>query len=287
MDYSLLIEERRSTRAFKKKDVPEKIYDDIKKYHDKECMRLLTEIETECLVLGSGVQEALEGAAGYKDYLEGRPSFMILLTEPHDKAIINAGYITEDISLMLADKGIGSCFVTFTDSDAIKKALDIDSEKQVAAILAFGLGERVKKRIHFNVITMSKVSVREKQQYFLPKKSVFDLVYLDSFGNKEGVAEKIDFYGDSLWEPLLAASNAPSYMNRQPYAFVINENIITLIRLPDEYTGKIDSELNVGVVMQHFIAVARHCRGDAAWIPGESEVKGLPEGAVVIGKYVI
>ena len=287
MDYALIIEERKSTRAFKNKSVPAKIGDAVKEYHDKSCMRLLSGIETDCIIVGTDAQEALEGAAGYKDYLEGAPSFMILLSEPHEKALINAGYITEDISLMLADQGIGSCFVTFTDSDVIKSALNISSEKQVAAILAFGYAERVKKKIHFNVITMSKVSSRAKQEYYSPKKGVFDLVYLDSFGNKEGVSEKLDFFGDPVWEPLLAASNSPSYMNRQPYAFVLKGNEIALVMLPDEYTGKIDAELNMGVVMQHFIAVARHCRGDAAWDLEAVDVQGLPDDAVVVGTYNI
>ena len=212
---------------------------------------------------------------------------MVLLSESHENALINAGYITEDLSLMLNESGMGCCFVTFTDSDAVKKALDITSEKEVAAILAFGYGERLRKKIHFNVLTMSKVSAREKQQYFSPKKGVFDLVSLDRYGNSEGVSEKIDFFGDSLWEPLLAASNSPSYMNRQPYAFVIKGNEIVLVRLPDEYTGDIDARLNVGVVMQHFTAVARHCRGGVEWALETEEISGLPEGAEVIGKIFI
>ena len=287
MDYALLIEERKSTRAFKKKAVPEKVCDALKSYHDNECMRLLPEIETECLVVGTDAQAALEGAAGYKEFMVGAPSYMVLLSESHENALINAGYITEDLSLMLNESGMGCCFVTFTDSDAVKKALDITSEKEVAAILAFGYGERLRKKIHFNVLTMSKVSAREKQQYFSPKKGVFDLVSLDRYGNSEGVSEKIDFFGDSLWEPLLAASNSPSYMNRQPYAFVIKGNEIVLVRLPDEYTGDIDARLNVGVVMQHFTAVARHCRGGVEWALETEEISGLPEGAEVIGKIFI
>ena len=287
MDYGLLIEERRSTRAFKKKRVPGDVCDAVRSYHDKECMRLVPEIKTECYIADDDAKEALEGAAGYKEFLVGAPSYLVILSEAHEHAVINAGYITEDLSLKLNEMGMGCCFVTFTDKAAIKRALGIDSELDVSAILAFGYGERVKKKLHFNVVTMSKISVREKQQYFAPKKGVFDLVYLDRFGNTEGVSEKIDFYGDILWEPLLAASNSPSYMNRQPYAFVLTDNRIVLVRLYDEFTGKIDADLNVGVVMQHFAAVARSCRGDALWTMGGGDVPELPDGADVIGNLAL
>lgn len=287
MDYALLIEERRSTRAFKKKGVTADICDAVKKYHDNECMRLVPEIQTECFIAGDDAKEALEGAAGYKEFLVGAPSYIVILSEPHEKALVNAGYITEDLSLKLNDMGLGCCFVTFTDSEAIKCALGITSDKEVCAILAFGYGERLKKKMHFNVLTMSKISAKEKQQYFAPKKGVFDLVYTDLFGNTDGVSEKIDFYGDPLWEPLLAASNSPSYMNRQPYAFVINDNRVVLISLPDEFTGEIDAGLNIGVVMMHFAAVARAYRGDALWTTGCCEVDGLPEGACVEGSIII
>lgn len=287
MDYSLVIEERKSTRAFKKKNVSADIYEAIKAFHNNQCMRLVPEIETECFIAGDDSKEALEGAAGYKEFLVGAPSYIVILSQPHEKAVVNAGYITEDLSLMLNDMGLGCCFVTFTDGNAIKSALGINSDKEAAAILAFGYGERMRKKMHFNVLTMSKITTEEKQQYFAPKKSMSDLVYLDSFGNTDGVSEKIDFYGDSLWEPLLAASNSPSYMNKQPYAFVISNNRIVLVSLPDEHTGKIDAKLNIGVVMQHFAAVARSYRGDAFWDLEQTDISGLPEGAAVEGSIII
>ena len=287
MDYALLIEERKSTRAFKGKAVPGDVVSAIKSYHDNECMRLFPDIKTECFIADSQAKEALEGAAGYKEFLIGAPSYFVLLSEPHENSVINAGYITEDISLKLAEMGYGSCFVTFTDKDAIKSVLDLDSDLEVSAILAFGIGERKRKKMHFNVFTMSNITAKEKQQYFSPKKDIEDLVYIDEFGNSEGVHEKIDYYGDVLWESLLAASNSPSYMNRQPYAFVIKDNKAVLVRLPDEFTGPIDNDLNIGVVMQQFAAVASSMRGNAVWDMAADEVGSLPDGAEVMASFVI
>ncbi len=246
-----------------------------------------SDIDTEVFIAETCNKEALEAAAGYKEFIVGSPNYMILLTEEHEYAGINAGYITEDISLKLIDMGYGACFVTFTDSEKIKCVLGIQSDKKVGAILAFGIPEKAKKRMHVNLLTMAGISFKEKQQYFAPKKGALDLAYLERFGNKDGVDEQIDFYGDILWESLLAASNSPSYMNRQPYAFIIKDHVLTLVSLPDEWTGPIDGALNLGVVMQHVAAAALSYNGSAAWSMGGEDVEGLPEGAVTIAEMRI
>lgn len=287
MNYSLLIEERKSTRSFTDKTVPASVGEEIRKYHDSDCMRLVPEIATELYIAPAAAKESLEGAAGYKEFLAGAPEYMVLLSQPHGHMGVNAGYITEDISLKLNEMGYGTCFVTFTESQAIKDALGIESEKEVAAILAYGSPLKAKKKLHFNFFTMSGISSKEKHQYFAPKKSVEQLVFLDSYGSNKDVYEYIDLHEDVLWDPLLAASNSPSYMNRQPYAFVIKDDKITLVSLPDEFTGEIDNALNLGVVMQHFASTAKYHRGNAVWSLEPGVVENLPEGAKEIAVFDI
>ena len=287
MDYSLIIEDRKSTREYKKKTAGPEVAEAIRKYHDNGCMRLFPEIGTEVFITGTDTKEKLEAAAGYREFIAGSPSYMILLSDVHEYSGINAGYMVEDISLKLIDMGYGACFVTFTDSSKIKEVLGIESEREVAAILAFGNPERARKKMHVNLLTMAGISFKEKQQYFAPKKGALDLAYLERFGNKSGVDEQIDFYGDILWESLLAASNSPSYMNRQPYAFIIKDHRLTLVSLPDEWTGEIDGDLNLGVVMQHVAAVALPYNGSAKWTMGGEDIEGLPEGGKVIAEFEI
>lgn len=287
MNYSLIIEDRKSTREYKKKPAGPEVGDAIKNYHDNGCMRLFPEIATEIYITGTEDREKLESAAGYKDFIQGSPSYMVLLSDAHEYAGINAGYMVEDISLKLIEMGYGACFVTFADSTEIKKVLGIESEKDVAAILAFGNPEKSRKKMHVNLLTMAGISFKEKQQYFAPKKGVLDLAHLERFGNKDGVDEQIDFYGDLLWESLLAASNSPSYLNRQPYAFIIKDHKLILVSLPDEWTNDIDGSLNLGVVMQHVAAVALSYNGSAAWTMGGEAVDGLPEGGKVIAQFDI
>ena len=273
MNYSALIQNRKSVRAFTEKYVPFETMDKIKVYHAGRARRLLPEIETTLRVFGLDAKAALEGAAGYEKFLIGAPQYLILLSEQHPLALENAGYIMEDLLLKLADMGLDSCWLTFHDSERIKAALEIESEMDVVAVAAFGYGEKTTKRLRLNKLSMSNVDVAAQRQYFNPKVSVGQMVWLEEWGRSEGVEEHIGFYDDMLWEAFYAASLAPSYLNRQPYGFLIREGRIHLVQKPDSYTNGIDGRLNLGIVLLHFSAVAAQWAGKLNW---RFEEQGLP-----------
>lgn len=276
MNYSKLIEERVSSRAFKDKPVPAKVIDALLAYYEKGAARLFDEIRTELIIAGTKDREKLERTAGYNEFLIGAPQYLILLTEDSPNAFINAGYIMEDLSLKLQELSCGACFITFADGAAIKKALSISSDKTVAAILAFGIPTPIRKKIHVNILTMSNVIVKGGKSYFAPKKSIGDLACFDS--NRDNLEDCLDKYGDALREPLRAASLAPSYMNCQPYSFLIKGHKVCLIGEPNDLTPAIDYNLNLGVVLLHFTAVLEDYIGRVTWTFTE-ESPALPGGA--------
>ena len=122
MNYSALIQNRKSVRAFTEKYVPFETMDQIKVYHARSARRLLPEIDTVLRVFGLDAKAALEGAAGYEKFLIGSPQYLVLLSEQHPLAAENAGYIMEDLLLKLSDMGLDSCWLTFHDSERIKVA---------------------------------------------------------------------------------------------------------------------------------------------------------------------
>lgn len=269
MNYDIAIQSRKSTRDYVSKKVTDAEISEIKAYYEKDCMRLIKDIQTELVIMDRSKKDALENAAGYQKSLEGEPEYMILLSEKADNFRENAGYIMEDLVLKLTDMGLGTCWITYTDSDKIKAAAGIDSPLEVGAVVAFGNGAKAKKSLRLNILSMSNVDIIAKRNFFDPKKSVSDLVFMNEWGNKDGADEYIGFYGDMLWEALYAASLAPSYLNRQPYGFVIKDNVIYLVESADEYTDKIDGEIGIGVVMQHFAAVVGEWNTQFAWSIGE------------------
>ena len=279
MNYSALIQNRKSVREFADKQVPAAALAEMEAYYQKSCQLLIPDLETKLFVFGQEAREALEGAAGYESFLIGAPNYLVLLSAKGDQAGENAGFMMEDMVLKLTDMELGCCWITFTDSERVKAALKIDSPLDVAAIVAFGQGIKTTKRLRVNILSMSNVDVSAKRQYFAPKHGIHDMVFMDTWGNTQGVDEYIGFYDDMLWEAFYAATLSPSYLNRQPYGFIIHEGQITLVKAPDSYTDEIDAKLGLGIVLLHFTSTASQWAGKIQWSFGADAAKlQLPEG---------
>ena len=283
MNYSALIQNRRSVREFTSKQVPYSSLEIIRDYYKRSVRRLLPELETELYFFGTDTRAALEGAAGYNQFLVGAPQYLVLMSAKHPLAAENAGYIMEDLILKLTDMDLNSCWLTFADSEEIKDALGINSPLDVAAIAAFGYGVKTTKRLRLNILSMSKIDISAKRQYVEPKRSVHDMIFLNSWGNTHKLEDYIGFFDDMLWEAVYAASLAPSYLNRQAYGFLIHDGGISLIRRPDAYTTELDGKLSLGIVLHHFTSVAEAWAGKLHWRFGPDAAKpDLPEGHEVI-----
>ena len=274
MNYSALIQNRKSVREFTEKQVPLSAMETIQNYYHNSARRLIPELKTRLISFGTDARAALEGAAGYNQFLVGAPQYLVLMSENHDLAHLNAGYIMEDLILKLADMELDSCWLTFTDSDEIKAALGIESDLEVAAIAAFGYGKKALKRLRLNIRSMSDVDVKAKYRYMEPKRSINDLVFVDTWGNSHDLDRYIGFYDDMLWESLYAASLAPSYLNRQAYGFLLHDGGISLVSRPDSYNTRIDGDLSLGIVLLHFTAVAENWAGKLQW-NFDSSAEGL------------
>ena len=288
MNYSALIENRKSVRAFTEKKVSFSDLETVKHYYLNSVRRLIPEIETQVYFFGPESRAALEGAAGYNQFLVGAPQYLVLMSGGHEHAHLNGGYIMEDLILKLTDMNLDSCWLTFTDSEDVKEALGIDSELEVVAMAAFGYGAKMPKRPRINIRSMSNVDILAKRQYVEPKKSVRDITFRNSWGNNSRIEDYIGFFDDMLWEALHAASLSPSYLNRQAYGFILENGSISLVSRPDEYTTRLDGELSLGIVLHHFTAVAENWAGKLCWkLGGEANQMDLPEGHQVIASCAL
>lgn len=288
MNYTALIENRKSVRAFTDKKVPAAVLAEIETYYNVSVKRLVPEIKTELMIFDFGAREALEGAAGYNNFLVGAPQYLVLLSESHELAQLNAGYVMEDLILKLTHMDLNSCWLTFHDSEQVKKAMGIATDLDVAAIAAFGYGEKTTKRPRLNILSMSNVDIIAKRHYSEPKRSIYEMVFMNTWGNTLNLDEYIGFYDNMLWEAFHAASLAPSYLNRQAYGFVIHDGFVTLVRRPDAYTTDLDGKLSLGVVLHHFSAAASPWSGNIRWRFGKElpDLK-LPEGHEAVASCVL
>jgi len=286
MNYSALIQNRKSVREFTDREVPMNELQQIQKYYQTS-RRLIPEIATRLSIFGTDAREALEGAAGYNRFLVGAPQYLVLQSEAHPLAHINGGYIMEDLILKLSDMGLDSCWVTFASSDAVKDSLSLDPDLEVVAIAAFGYGKKTTKRLRLNIKSMSNVDLVAQHRYMEPKRSVYDMAYLNTWGNVYKLDSYIGFFDDMLWEALYAASLSPSYLNRQAYGFLLREGWIHLVSRPDVYNSKIDGDLSLGIVLLHFSAVAENWTGQLKWEFGSAEELELPQDHRVIASCVL
>ena len=288
MNYSAMIQNRKSVRAFTDKKVPYSVAQEIKNYYETSVKRLIPELKTELYLFCDDVKAALEGAAGYNQFLVGAPQYLVLLSAKDELAELNAGYIMQDLVLNLTDMDLNTCWVTFTDSELVKESLGIESELDVAAIVAFGYGAKTTKRLRLNIKSMSNVDVVAKHRYMEPKRSLYDMVFLNTWGNTYKLDDYIGFFDDMLWEAFYAATLAPSYLNRQAYGFVIHDGAISLVRRPDAYTTEADGKLSLGIVLLHFSSVAENWAGKLRWSFADNAAKlPLPEGHEVIATCVL
>lgn len=283
MNYSALIQNRKSFRKFTDKQVHFREADELRAYYDTSVHRLVPEIKTELRIFGTDAREALEGAAGYNQFLVGAPRYLVLLSEKHERAYLNAGFMMEDLILKLTEMNLNTCWLTFTSSEDVKQALQIESPMEVVALAAFGYGEKTTKRLRLNIRSMSDVDLVAEHRYVEQKRSVYDMAFLDTWGNTRKLDDRIGFFDEMLWESLYAASLAPSYLNRQAYGFVIHPAGISLISRPDEYNVPIDKELSLGIVLHHFTSVAENWTGKLIWRFDKVNVDmELPEGHEVV-----
>ena len=283
MDYRALIQNRKSVREFSDKQVFFGDLDKIRDFYNNSVRRLLPEIKTELHFFGTDARAALEGAAGYNQFLVGAPQYLVLLSEKHPMAYLNAGYVMEDLILKLTEMNLDTCWLTFAQSEDVKQALSIDSKLEVAAIAAFGYGKKTVKRLRLNFRSMSDVDIVAQHRYVEQKNSVYDMAFMNTWGNTYKLDDHIGFFDDMLWESLYAATLAPSYLNRQAYGFVIHPAGISLVSCPDAYNVPIDAELSLGIVLHHFASVAEKWTGKLIWRFGKSTADlQLPEGHEVV-----
>lgn len=277
MDYGAMIQNRESVRAFNDTEVPAAALDRIKGYFADGCRKLIPSLAVELHIFGSDAKEKLEGTAGYRDFLIGAPCYLVILSQEADHYVENAGFIAEDLVLKITELDLCSCWLTFCDGDQIKLALGIQSDKRVAAIVAFGYGRKAEKVLHLNIKNNSIVDVDVKRTYYAPKKGIDNLVYNEKWGRKEGVYDHIGHIGSTLWQALYAASLSPSYLNRQPYGFILDGGDVVLISQEEECTDEMNQALNLGIVMLHVSGVLAQKLYEVPWVlEAPSKDYGLP-----------
>lgn len=247
MDYQNLILATKSVREYKKDIIDTQKLKALKDYA-QNCPKINDNIETEIRILSNNdVYIALDGIAGYHGNMIDAPHYILILSEQKEHSIENAGYIGESMILKATDIGISSCWITFSDSKAIKERLSILSDKEVVALIALGYDANAPKKGVSISLENSKIGLDE-------------MVYIDKWGNGAD-ASVLEERG--LLEAFAFSKLAPSSLNQQPWRFLLTggKAILAIKKDKNTYEQKIDS----GIIMLFFQLMVSATLFDLKW----------------------
>ena len=276
MRYMDAIEKRQSVRNFQSKELSvNQIY--LLEDFFKEVPHLVDGIATEMVIMGDTTGVRLEGVAGYEGHCFNAPNYVFILSEKKDGYLENAGFITENVVLKLVSMGLGNVWLTVNNSDFVKKAVRIHSDKEVVSILACGYAKRQIGGHRLDIKNPSNVVFTQRKGYAAPKIALSELVYQDTWGNSKDLSENA--VDPQMEKAFYAASLAPSFFNRQMYRFVVIGNRIIACGQMEEIVAEDDSRLDMGAALFHFYIIYHeytHMKG--CW------KLGIPEGLGDFGK---
>lgn len=284
-----LIEDRQSVREFKRRTIPDEDLNEMRDFFSGT-KRLLPDIRTELKIFTDpDMKNRLEGVVGYRGLAFGAPAYLVVFSEDKDHYLFNAGFIGEQLCLKLTDMEIDHCWLTVHDTDAAKRALLTDTGLEPAVILAAGYGKAVSAKPRLDIETPSMLKYNKREEHIAPKIAQDDMVFSGTWGTPMDWSENA--VDPLLDEALYAASLAPSFLNRQPYRFIVRNASVVLCAKQEEITTIADTALDVGATMYNFDAIyAQRSIGRNHWIiglPDDAESLNVPPDYSVVGYYPI
>lgn len=155
------------------------------------------------------------------------PYYLVILSEPKNGYLKNAGYVTEQMVLYLTRKGIGTCYLGASSIEGY----ELPAGMQRVMVVAMGMAQ---EKLYRDAVLAKRLPLKELCIY------------------KEDIGEEIR-------NILKAARLAPSSMNSQPWRFVVYNNRLHLFARKEGWSaGLLPSfqEFNLGIVLCHLETAA-------------------------------
>ncbi|NYB73307.1 nitroreductase family protein [Sedimentibacter hydroxybenzoicus DSM 7310] len=251
MEYKDIISRIKSVRNYKEDTVSPEILEQLKADFEKG-KRLIDDIQLEVMLKNKDeVYGNLKNIAGYNDLMIEAPHYLIFLSEDKGHYIENTGYAVQNIMLKAFESGVGSCWITIKDGEAIKEKLNINSDKKLSAIIALGYDDNKNKVLYENVseYNPSRAEVEIVEDNVSERMRVRDLVYLGKWGED---ADPDELARVGLLDAFFYARLAPSTKNRQPWRFIYDNGTVVLTLRKDENVNEYEQKVDTGIVMLYF-----------------------------------
>ena len=252
------LQERKSVRDFKNKDLTAKDLEQIRNIVDRANTNYKAcGISFNFYQNGQLIYDRLDGKAGYAGVMIKAPHYVAMtVASKEEKDQVRTGYVLEQINTELVNLDLGTCWITVDKVEEAAKQAAFGSEgKSIDYIIAIGYPKGKK------LFEPEKHSARLEVREFVFQddcKTPADPDVLDQLG---------------LFDVFSSVRYAPSHKNAQPWRFVVEDNQVKLYMV----MGKEDSRslVDCGVMMFYFQEMMKTLGIKKDWEMVEKpEVKG-------------
>jgi len=234
---------------------------------------------------GRQVAERMTYLTGARFLFGSSPHFIIATSEEKSLFMLNMGFCMEQMILFATEQGLGTCWIG-----------GLFTEERIGDLVRLGKNERV--------IALTPIGYPDTSFY---GRMTHDLIELGAanFGRRKPLKQiavgsewgsPLETQDSELLEALECARLAPSWVNAQPWRFLVNgKEIIAVADASGRYSsvrdGKHYYRLDVGIAMAHFFLAAKEMGWDGKWQVTGFDVAqvasgyAIPAGYEVLGIY--
>jgi len=203
------------------------------------------------------------------------PHYLVLAAREGEGYLTDAGFRFEQMVLDATARGLGTCWVGLMFKEAsLRSTLGLDNAWRM--IVLSPIGHPLENSLTNRLLRTLAGSKGRK-----PIDQLF-------FWKREGEKLPLSITSDQRVMQVFEATRwAPSWMNRQPWRFIISEQEILVYKVrQQEREGKDYHRLDCGIAMCHLHLTAQALSIMGRWELGSFEVPGA-SGAEAIGRYVL
>ncbi|HYA86841.1 MAG TPA: nitroreductase family protein [Nitrospirota bacterium] len=218
--------------------------------------------------------KAITGIIGDYGKTIHAPHYLVLAARECDGYLTDAGFRFEQMVLDATSRGLGTCWVGLMFKEAtLRSALGLDGSWRMVVLTPLG---RPLRKSFTNRMLRTLAGSKGR-------KPVQELFFWQQHG--EMLPPRI-MSDQRLMQVFEATRWAPSWMNRQPWRFVLLDREILIYKVKQqEREGKDYHRLDCGIAMCHLHLTARALGISGRWELGTFKVPGIPE-AEPIGTYI-
>ncbi|MBN2260313.1 MAG: nitroreductase family protein [Clostridiales bacterium] len=293
-----LKEKRKSVREYKKKKLSEEDRNFINELiQEKPLIAYDASLEFVFVEEGIEASEKLSGYAGYFGKMIEAPHYFAMLSKEEEKCVKITGYVGEWLILNALKNGIGTCWIEVKDSEQVKEILDLDTAKEIVALIAIGYPKkeynlkniygRTKKGSLSTLTDLGYPNINNSFSKDVEgaRKAINEIVFLNEWGNVPDIKELEE---RGLHEALFYMRFAPSYGNLQPWYFIVRSGEIDLVIEENKEISNDMQLLNAGIAMFYFEEGLHNSGIKGKWdLTGLESGSAIPEGYTLAGRYYL